>query len=181
MSEYLPDLTFVTPAGSGDRGPGPAGRVIIVLLWLVVCALPVVLAVPDLRLAAGKTGTPGTLTVVSCTALGQGRYDCKGRFTPDGGGPAVAVAASPDSDAGDVLRARLTPEGDRAVPAGTKGVLAALTLPAVGVGGLGFLPYVIGYWRGAGRRTRRGLAVAGALVTVGGLAMVIVGMVAAYA
>ncbi|MFI7637058.1 hypothetical protein [Nonomuraea sp. NPDC049400] len=178
MTEYLPDLSFATPDRT-RRGPGPVGRVVLVLLWLAIGVLPSVLAIPDIRLATGRTGTPGTLRVVSCADLGQGRYDCRGRFTPDSGGPVVAVAASPDSAAGEVTRARLTPEGDRAVPAGTKGVLAALTLPAVGFGGLGFLPYVIMYWAGA-RRGRRAAVAGGVLVTAAGAALAVVGMVAAY-
>ncbi|MEV0237740.1 hypothetical protein [Nonomuraea sp. NPDC050786] len=178
MTEYLPDLSFVTPDRRG-RGPGPLGRAVLVLLWLAIGVLPSVLAIADLRLATGRTGTPGTLRIVSCADLGQGRYDCRGRFTPDSGGPVVEVAASPDSHAGDVTRAQLTPEGDRAVPAGTRGVLAALTLPAVGFGGLGFLPYVIMYWAGA-RRGRRAAVAGGVLVTAAGAALAVVGMVAAY-
>ncbi|TMR91366.1 hypothetical protein [Nonomuraea basaltis] len=176
MSEYLPDLQFVTPAG---KGPGPIGRVVLVLLWLGLCLMPAVFAVRDFELATGRIGTPGTLRVVSCEALGEGRYDCKGSFTPDSGGAAVPVDASPDSEAGDVLRAQLTPEGDRAAPAGTKGVLAAMTLPAVGFGGLGFLPYVIMYWLGA-RRGRRAAVAGGFLVTAAGGVLMVVGLVAAY-
>jgi hypothetical protein len=176
MTEFLSDMQFVTPAG---RGPGPVGRVILVLLWLGMCVMPVVFAVGDLELAMGRTGTPGTLRVVSCEDLGQGRYDCKGTFTPDSGAPAVAVDASPDSNAGDVMRAQLTPEGDRAVPAGTKGILAALTLPALGFAGVGFLPYVIMYWMGA-RKGRRAAVAGGFLVTAAGAALMMVGLVAAY-
>lgn len=176
MSDFLPDMQFVTPGG---RDPGRLGRIVLVLLWLTVCLAPVAFAIGDLELATGRAGTPGTLRVASCEALGEGRYDCQGIFTPDSGGSAVAVDASPDSEAGDVTRAQLTPEGDRAVPAGTKGVLAALTLPAVGFGGLGFLPYVIMYWAGA-RRGRRAAVAGGFLVTAAGAALMVVGMVAAY-
>ncbi|GIH73997.1 hypothetical protein [Planobispora longispora] len=159
--------------------PGPAARVILVLCWLAVGLLPILLAVGDVKLAAGTVGTPGTLTVVSCEDLGKGRYDCRGSFAPDGGGAAIPVAASPDSEAGDVTRAQLAPEGDRAVKAGATGVVAALTLPFVGVAGLAFLPYVIMYFLGA-RRGRRAAVAAGALVTVLGVTGMIVGMVAAY-
>nr|BFE77457.1 hypothetical protein GCM10020093_000580 [Planobispora longispora] len=89
--------------------PGPAARVILVLCWLAVGLLPILLAVGDVKLAAGTVGTPGTLTVVSCEDLGKGRYDCRGSFAPDGGGAAIPVAASPDSEAGDVTRAQLAP------------------------------------------------------------------------
>ncbi|MEV4371032.1 hypothetical protein AB0J71_28465 [Nonomuraea sp. NPDC049637] len=178
MSDFLPDLTFVTP--SRGPGPGPFGRAVIVLLWVGICVLPAVLSVQDFRLATGRTGTPGTLTVLSCADLGQGRYDCKGRFTPDSGGPSVPVDASPDSTAGDVTRAQLTPEGDRTAPAGTRGVLAAMALPAVGLGGIGFLPYVLLYWAGAGRRARRAAVAAGSVVTAAGALLMVVGVVAAY-
>lgn len=176
MSDFLSDMQFVTPTG---RDPGRFGRVVLVVLWLAVCLLPIAFAVEDLDLATGRIGTPGTLRVVSCESLGEGRYDCKGVFTPDSGGAPVAVDASPDSQAGDVTRAQLTPEGDRAAPAGTRGVLAALTLPALGIGGLGFLPYVIMYWAGA-RRGRRAAVAGGFLVTAAGFAGMMVGMVAAY-
>ncbi|WP_240779758.1 hypothetical protein [Nonomuraea zeae] len=156
------------------------GRAVLVLLWLAIGVLPTVFAVPDFELATGRTGTPGTLRVLSCESLGKGRYDCKGTFTPDPGrGSTVMVDASPDSEAGDVLRAQLTPAGDRAVPAGTKGVLAATTLPAVGLGGLGFLPYVLMYWAGA-RRGRRLAVAGGVLVTAAGGVLMVVGLVAAY-
>ncbi|GLW05217.1 hypothetical protein Misp01_03470 [Microtetraspora sp. NBRC 13810] len=140
------------------------------MLWAAMGVLPIVFAVPGLRLAAGVTGVPGTLTVVSCAALGEGRYDCRGSFAPASGGPAVPVRASPDSTAGDVLPARLAPGGDRAVPAGAAGVLAALALPGVGVAGLGFLPYVIVYWYG-GRRGRKAAAVFGWVLTAAGVMM----------
>jgi hypothetical protein len=175
MTEFLSELT---PRTHG-RGPGPWGRAVLVLLWLGVCLLPMALAVGDLELATGKVGTPGTLRVVACEDLGEGRYDCRGQFTPANGDAVVEVAASPDSEAGDVMAAQLTPGGDRAVPAGTKGVLAALALPGVGLGGLGFLPYVIMYWLGA-RRGRRAAVAGGVLVTAAGVVLMIVGLVAAY-
>ncbi|GAA3563713.1 hypothetical protein GCM10022419_050580 [Nonomuraea rosea] len=179
MSELLPDVQFVTPTSHGKGGPGPVGRIVLVLLWVAIGVLPLVFAVPDVELATGRTGTPGTLRVLSCEALGKGRYDCKGTFSPDSGGAVVTVDASPDSAVGKVLRAQLTPGGDRAVPAGTKGLLAALALPAVGLGGLGFLPYVLMYWGGV-RRGRRLAVAGGVLVTAAGGVLVIAGMVAAY-
>jgi hypothetical protein len=151
---------------------------ILMLLWLFLGVVTVYFALPDLQLALGKTGTPGTLTVVSCEALGKGRYDCKGSFQPDAGGKAIPVAASPDSSAGDVFSAQLTPEGDRAVKNGLQGVRAALTLPFLGVAVLGFLPYSVLY----AMRIRRGrvLAVAvGVVMTVGGLGGAVTGLIAA--
>ncbi|MET9066919.1 hypothetical protein ABZW82_17825, partial [Streptosporangium sandarakinum] len=105
--ESLLDGMEPGPTPGPGRTPGPVGMTVLLVCWLALGLMPFVFAVDDLELAAGRTGTPGTLTVVSCASLGEGRYDCRGRFTPDGGGAAVAVAASPDSTAGDVRRARL--------------------------------------------------------------------------
>ncbi|WP_432929559.1 hypothetical protein ACQPZZ_05540 [Microbispora sp. CA-135349] len=168
--------TTVTP---GRRMPGKIGMGILLICWLALGVLPFVTAVPDFRLATGKIGTSGALTVVSCVPLGQGRYDCRGRFVPDGGGDAVMVAASPDSEVGDVMRAQLTPEGEQALPSGTKGVLRAMTLPATGLGALAFLPYVVLYVFRA-RRGRKTAVIAGSAVTALSLVLIVIGMVAAY-
>ncbi|GAA4214377.1 hypothetical protein [Microbispora amethystogenes] len=176
LSEAFEGLTTtVTP---GRRMPGKIGMGILLICWLTLGVLPFVVAVPDFQLATGKIGTPGTLTVVSCVSLGQGRYDCKGRFVPDSGGDAVPVAASPDSEAGDVTRAQLTPEGDRALPSGTKGVLRAMTLPATGLVVLAFLPYVLLYVFKV-RRGRRTSVIAGSVVATLSLVLIVIGLVAA--
>jgi hypothetical protein len=171
---------FGTPTPGPGRDPGPIGKVVLVLLWAVLGVMPIVLSYGDLQLATGAVGTPGTLTVEQCTDLGQGRYDCDGRFTPADGSPAVAVDASPDSSAGDVTPAQLTPEGDRAVKNGTAGVLAALTLPALGVMVLAFLP-AIALWGFGSRRSKRPSVLVGVGVAVVGAIGVVVGLVAAYA
>ncbi|MEU8383742.1 hypothetical protein [Streptosporangium sp. NPDC048865] len=182
MSDVFDNMADAFQPGASPgpgRAPGKVGMTVLLVLWTGLGVLPFVVAVPGLRLATGSTGTPGTLTVVSCEALGQGRYDCRGSFAPDGGGDAIPVDASPDSTAGDVGPARLAPEGDRAVPTGTSGVLAALTMPFLGVGVLGFLPYVLLYVS----RVRRGHRVAvalGCLLTFVSLVGVVAGMVAAY-
>lgn len=175
MTEFLSESRPLTRG----RGPGPWGRGVLVLLWLGICLLPTVLGAGALALATGAAGTPGTLRVVACEDLGEGRYDCRGRFTPDSGEAVVEVPASPDSEAGDEMRAELTPEGDRAVPAGLTGVLAALALPAAGLGGLGMLPYVVMYWLGA-RRGRRAAMTGGVLVTAAGVLLLIVAVVGAF-
>jgi hypothetical protein len=172
-------VDFGTPTPGRGHDPGPVGRVVLLLLWVVLGVAPL-FSLGDLQLARGAVGTPGTLTIEQCTDLGQGRYDCDGVFVPDGGGPAVAVEASPDSTAGDVRRAQLAPEGDRAVPAGTAGVLAALTVPFLGVVVLAFLP-VIALWALGSRRDKRPALVGGVGVAAIGAAGVVVGMVAAYA
>ncbi|MER7206212.1 hypothetical protein [Streptosporangium sp. NPDC000239] len=167
------------PSPGPGRTPGPVGMAVLMILWAALGLAPFVFAVEDLKLATGRTGSPGTLTVVSCAPLGQGRYDCRGSFVLDRTGETVQVAASPDSTVGDVRRARLTPEGDRAVPAGTSGVLAALTLPFLGVGVLGFLPYALLYVLRV-RRGRRPAVAVGCLLTAVSLAGLVVGVVAAY-
>ncbi|MHC1563157.1 hypothetical protein ACR9E3_29705 [Actinomycetospora sp. C-140] len=167
------------PTPGPGRDPGPVGKIILLLLWLVLAVLPIVAAIGDLRLATGAIGTPGTLTVEQCTDLGRGRYDCTGRFAPDGGGPPVAVDASPDSTAGDVRPAQLTPEGDRAVPAGTAGILAALTLPFLGLFALGFVP-AIGLWATGSRRSKRPAVAGGVVIGVVSVIGIVVGLVAAY-
>ncbi|MEU4835968.1 hypothetical protein [Streptosporangium sp. NPDC023615] len=181
MSDAFDTLTSVLqPAPEPGRTPGRIGMAILMVLWAGLAALCFVVAVPGWKLATGAAGTPGTLTVLSCEDLGQGRHDCRGRFTPDGGGGAVAVDASPDSGAGDVRRARLAPEGDRAVPTGTAGVLAALTMPFLGVGVTAFLPYVLLYVFGV-RRGRRGAVILGSVLTAVSLVGVVAGLFAASA
>ena len=175
----LADAVGPRPTPGPGRSPGRFGTAVLLVLWSGLAVVCIASAVPGLRLATGAVGTPGTLTVESCTDLGRGRHDCRGSFTPDAGGPAVPVAASPDSTAGDVRRAQLTPAGDRAVPAGSAGVLSALTLPFLGVGVLAFLPYVLLYVRGV-TRGRRAAVVAGCVLTAVSLAGVVVGMVASY-
>ncbi|GGO67300.1 hypothetical protein [Nonomuraea cavernae] len=164
--------------GGGGRLPGRVGMTVLLLCWLLLGVVPFAVAVPDFRLATGEIGTPGTLTVVSCTALGKGRYDCRGRFVPDDGGAATMVAASPDSAAGDVGRAQLTPEGDRALPSGTKGVLSAMAMPALGLCVLAFLPYSVMYALRV-RRGRKAAVVGGGVVTAASLVLLVVAVVAA--
>jgi len=173
-------VDFGTPTPGPGNDPGPVGRVVLLLLWIVLGVAPFLFSLGDLQLARGAVGTPGTLTVEQCTELGQGRYDCDGVFVPDDGGPAVPVEASPDSTAGDVRRAQLAPEGDRAVPAGTAGVLAALTVPFLGVAVLAFLP-AVAMWALGSRHSKRPALVGGVGVAAIGAVGVVVGMVAAYA
>ena len=150
------------------------------VLWLVIGVMPIAFSISDVRLASGAVGTPGTLTVEQCTDLGRGRYDCVGIFFPAGGGTPVAVDATPDSTPGESRPAQLSPEGDRAVANGTAGVLAALTLPFLGVAVLGLLPAVVMWGTGRTRNIRPALFW-GAVVAVLGAVGVVVGMVAAYA
>lgn len=162
----------------GAPGPGPVGRVVLVLLWAVLAVVPIATGLPDLRLAAGATGTPGTLTVDQCTELGRGRYDCRGSFSPDGGGPAVAVAAPPDSAAGETWPARLGPAGDRAVRADVAGLWVASAVPLLGVAALALLP-LLGLHLAGVARGRRVALLLGAPVAVVALTGAVGGVIAA--
>lgn len=165
----------------GSRDPGRLGRVLLVLMWAGISLAPIPISVPNIQLAAGVVGTPGTLTVDACERLGRGRYDCDGTFLPDDGGRAIPVSAPPDLEAGDRIRAQLTSEGDRAVQAGTSGVIGALTLPALSIGLIAFLPYVILYWTPAAtRRHLRMAVIAGCVLTAVSVVSVTAGLIAIY-
>ncbi|MBB5132378.1 hypothetical protein HNP84_002094 [Thermocatellispora tengchongensis] len=169
------------PPVKTGRSPGPILQVLIVVMWAGISVAPIPLSVPLIQLAAGAYGTPGTLTVESCVRVGRGRYDCEGTFTPDGGGPALTVSAPGDLEAGDRVTAQLAPEGDRAVVAGTRGVLTTLTLPFLSIGMFGFLPYVVLYW--LPRSTRRQLrkaVIAGCVLTAVSVVGVTIGLIATY-
>ncbi|WP_236005238.1 hypothetical protein [Nonomuraea antri] len=153
----------------------------IVLIWATMCLGPIPLSVPWIQLSAGAIGTPGTLTADWCEPLGRNRYNCGGTFVPDGGGPSRPVSAPADLEVGDTVRAQLAPEGDRAAMAGPRGVLGALVLPFLCVGGIGFLPYVILYWIPAATRLHlRRAVVAGASLTGFSLLGLATGLVAIY-
>ncbi|WP_219513670.1 hypothetical protein [Nonomuraea ceibae] len=120
--------------------PAVAGRLLgllipgALLIWLA--ATVVLVSLPELKVALGHAGTPGTATVVSCQALGQGRYDCRASFVFDDRSKApIVVATVPDAEAGEVFPAALTPAGDRVLPTGARGVWRqALVLGALPLG-----------------------------------------------
>lgn len=147
--------------------PGRLGMAVLLLLWLGLCAAPIWFSLPDLALATGRAGVPGTVRVVSCESLGKGRYDCRGRFTPEhaAGGPVTEVRLSPDSEAGEVYPAQFDPATGRAAPNGARGVWAVAGLMALGPLCFGFLPYCVLFAAGAGPRARRGAVVFGVALT----------------
>ncbi|NRQ31507.1 hypothetical protein HII36_06580 [Nonomuraea sp. NN258] len=101
----------------------PAG----LLIWLVVTVISVTM--PDLDLALGRSGTPGTATVLSCERVGKGRYDCDARFVfDDRSREPIVIDTVPDAEPGEVFPAALTPEGDRVLPTGARGVWNAVAL-----------------------------------------------------
>lgn len=99
---------------------------------------------PDLEVALGRKGTPGTAHVVSCERVGEGIYDCRAWFVFDD--PArdpITVATVPEAEAGEVFPAALTPEGDRVVPTGARSVVGAVGLLALVPFSLSFIPAIL--------------------------------------
>ncbi len=177
-------MTHPTTSGwamGRGRTPGLMGMYILFVCWVILGLVPVLFSARDLELALGRAGAPGRLTVVSCQALGEGRYDCRGRFVPDDDSLRTKVVrAAPESEVGQSFRGRLDVETDHVVRTGTAGVLAQFALigltPLVYAG----LPYSVMFALGV-RRGRRTVGVLGLVVAVASLALVVTGVVAAYA
>ncbi|WP_327587976.1 hypothetical protein OHA25_13960 [Nonomuraea sp. NBC_00507] len=110
----------------------PAG----LFIWLMAGLVEVV--TPELRTAFGHAGTPGTATVVSCEPYTVGswrsrqtRYDCEARFVfDDRSKQPIVVHTVPEVKVGEVFPAVLTPERDRVLPAGERGVWRAALVPS---------------------------------------------------
>ena len=162
------------------RNPGPVGKAILVVLWLVIGVMPIAFSISDVRLASGDVGSARDPHRRAVHRPREGPLRLRRHLLPAGGGTPIAVDATPDSTPGESRPAQLSPEGDRAVPNGTAGVLAALTLPFLGVAVLGLLPAVVMWGTGRTRNIRPALFW-GAVVAVLGAVGVVVGMVAAYA
>jgi hypothetical protein len=148
--------------------------------WLVVALLPIMAELSDLRLAFGLSGTPGTITVLSCVdsrVADKKRTDCRGEFVPaeQGAGKVTGVRLPPESKEGESFPARLASDGRSAHPTGLKGRLGALTLPALGVAFLVPLPWVI-YHMGPDRQLTQGQMVAMGVVAAVPLSVVLVGL-----
>ncbi|MEU8272353.1 hypothetical protein AB0B89_35030 [Sphaerisporangium sp. NPDC049002] len=177
-------MTHPTTSGwaiGRGRTPGLIGMYILFVCWVILGLLPVLFSTHDLELALGRTGAPGRLTVVSCQALGKGRYDCRGEFVPDDDSlRTTIVRAAPESEVGQSFRGRLDVETDRVVRTGTAGVLAQLALigltPLVYAG----LPYSLMFALRI-RRGRKTAGILGLVVTGLSLVLVVTGLVAAYA
>ncbi|MGJ6968366.1 hypothetical protein ACSDR0_41310 [Streptosporangium sp. G11] len=84
------------------------------------------------------TGASGTATVVSCEShtTGSGRsrrtrHDCEARFVfDDPSKEPIVIDTIPEVEVGEIFPAALTPEGDRVLPTGARGVWWALLVPA---------------------------------------------------
>jgi hypothetical protein len=166
---------------SKSTGDGPVKTLVVVLLWLVLGALPILTDLTDMRLAFGLLGEPGKVAVTGCTDLGDDRYDCRGVFVPDDprGRTVRDLQLPPESDAGETFEARLRPDGQWAHPTGLRGQLNALALPFLGFAILVPLPWVAAYMfrgRSPGRASWWVMGVLGGLGCLGCLA----GLVAAY-
>ncbi|GIH80652.1 hypothetical protein Plo01_70810 [Planobispora longispora] len=141
----------------GLTGPvaGPVTMLFLIGLMLLLAYVVVDTTRPGLEIALGDRGTPGTAEVLSCEDLGEGRYDCDARFTFDD--PArepIVIDTVPDAEAGEVFPAALTPEGDRVVPTGERGVWASVGLLALVPLCVAFIPVMVLYGFGI-RRGRR--------------------------
>ncbi|GAA2899555.1 hypothetical protein GCM10010517_65110 [Streptosporangium fragile] len=133
-----------------DDGPVPlTGNLLVTLVALLLAVLPggvvaMVISIPDIRIAAGQVGTPGTMTVLRCIDLPNSKeWDCEGTFVFDTTGETIEVDTRYAS-VGDVFPAQLNPAGDRAELRGTQGVLIALTPFFMGLG-----IAVVGAWGSA--------------------------------
>ncbi|MBB2910064.1 hypothetical protein FHS43_001310 [Streptosporangium becharense] len=170
------------PMKSPARGPQPAsatsseslGIGLIVLCLVIPAGLFIWLMVelvgfvaPDLSAASGHTGTPGTATVVSCEPYtkwnGRRRrtyYDCDARFVPDDRSKQpIIVDTVPEVEVGEVFPAVLTPEGNRVLPAGERGVWRAILVPV----GLAFMLALIAFLTALAMRARKSIIWTGAL------------------
>ncbi|MBG0832199.1 hypothetical protein HS041_31320 [Planomonospora sp. ID67723] len=111
------------------------------LAWTVISTTR-----PDLEVALGWKGTPGTAHVFSCERVGKGEYDCRAWFVFDD--PArdpITVATVPEAEAGEVFPAALIPEGDRVVPTGARGVVGNVGLLALAPFVLAFVPAILAF------------------------------------
>ncbi|WP_344449666.1 hypothetical protein [Actinocorallia aurantiaca] len=143
------------PADSGGLGGG-LGLLIAGGLWLCLGLAPLWYGWPDIRLAFGLTGQPGTAVVEKCVTTGSGkqtRTDCRGWFTPNE--PSLSpqyVQLPPESEEGEEFRAQMRRDGEWARPSDTAGRFATLALPAFGLLVLSPVPLVLVFLLGEERR-----------------------------
>ncbi|MBB5966240.1 hypothetical protein [Planomonospora venezuelensis] len=145
---------------------------ILLMAWTVITT-----TLPDLEVALGRKGTPGTAHVFSCERIGKGEYDCKAWFVFDD--PArdpITVDTVPEAEAGEVFPAALTPEGDRVKPTGARGVWTAVGLLALVPFGLAFVPPILTFGFALERSFIVSLIVGGVVATLS-LVVCIVGAV----
>ncbi|GAA3081274.1 hypothetical protein [Streptosporangium carneum] len=144
-------------------------------IWLMVALAGVVTV--ELKAAFGHEGTPGTATVVSCEpyTVGTGRsrrtnYDCEVHFVfDDRSKQPIVVDTVPEVEVGEVFAGVLTPEGDRVLPTGERGVWRAILVPsgiAFGLAAMAFLCALM-------TRSRKAIIWTGALGTPLLVAMIV--------
>ncbi|MER5624399.1 hypothetical protein ABT061_25535 [Streptosporangium sp. NPDC002544] len=146
------------------------------LPWILVVAI-VTNALPDLKVALGVTGTPGTATVVVHERVGRNSYHSEARLVFDD--PArepVIVKTVSGVELGESFRAALTPEGDWVLPTGMRGATRSLMFLSMAPLCLSFIPYVLLY-RFRVRRGLKAAAVGGGVVAAASVLMFVVMLV----
>ncbi|TDB87421.1 hypothetical protein E1264_14750 [Actinomadura sp. KC216] len=123
----------------------PIQMIVGIAMWLGVALIPIVFEITEVRLAFGRTGTPGTATVTYCTDTDTSPY-CSGTFTPDDPpSTPVTVTLRADSKEDDVFPAQLHPDGIHAYPTDFGGRASTLAIPALGILILIPLPWALAY------------------------------------
>ncbi|MEO3782308.1 hypothetical protein ABGB12_03190 [Actinocorallia sp. B10E7] len=162
---------------------GGIGLLIAGGLWLWLGLASLWYGWPDIRLAFGLTGQPGTAAVEKCVTTGSGkqtRTDCRGWFTPDE--PSLSpryVQLPPESGEGQEFRAQMRPDGEWARPSGTAGRLATLALPAFGLLVLTPVPLVLAFLLGKERRPGKVFVRTTIVLALAATALCVAGMVGA--
>lgn len=144
--------------------------------WILVVAI-VANVLPDLKVALGVTGTPGTATVVVHERVGRKSYHNEARLVFDD--PArepVIVETVSGVELGESFRAALTPEGDWVLPTGMRGAARPLMFLSMAPLFLAFIPYVLLY-RFRVSRGLRAAAVGGGVVSAASVLMFVVMLV----
>ncbi|GAA5052379.1 hypothetical protein HNP84_001508 [Thermocatellispora tengchongensis] len=128
-----PPTTTSPPAKPPQRqSPWAATKMVLRLLFaaaaiIFLAATAVTVAIPEVDVALGRTGTPGTATVQSCDRVRKGVYDCQAYFEfADRSKQPILIDTVPDVEVGETFPAALTPEGDRVLPTGARGVWRAI-------------------------------------------------------
>ncbi|MFI0408223.1 hypothetical protein [Actinomadura sp. 3N508] len=123
----------------------PLQMIIGIAMWLGVALIPIVFEITEVRLAFGQMGTPGRVTVTSCTDSDTSAY-CSGTFTPKAPpSTPINVTLRADSKEDDVFPAQLHPDGIHAYPTDFGGRASTVAIPALGILILVPLPWALAY------------------------------------
>lgn len=157
MWDVLDDTkTPAAPARRSSTALGFAAVLVVVLGLLLVSGRH------EITRSWGLAGEQGELVVASCTTGadpdGDGQRDreqCRGTFTPDGGGASYDVDALLAADPGDRVRVGADGPGEPAYRADLWGRWAAVGLPLLPLSLLWLLPWARWFLRRPGSRARR--------------------------